>query len=193
MAGRTSTYSPELAESICTLISQGLSLRAIAKRKGMPTPGTVCEWLGRHASFADQYARAREAQCEFLASEIIDIADTCREGQKTERKEVGRECSKCRLRVRWQSVAWRHVDADSPLCDGAKAEKIVEEKVTMADMVDRSRLMVDARKWYLSKVAPKKYGDHQKIDMDVTSGGQSWAEILRARRAKRVQPEEKSE
>ena len=27
------------------------------------------------------------------------------------------------------------------------------------DMVDRSRLMVNARKWPASKLAPKKYGD----------------------------------
>lgn len=31
----------------------------------------------------------------------------------------------------------------------------------------RSRLRVDTRKWYLSKVMPKKYGDK----LDVTSGG----------------------
>lgn len=54
------------------------------------------------------------------------------------------------------------------------------------------RVRIDTRKWLLSKMRPDKYGDHQKIEMDVTSGGQSWAEILRARRAKRgvvdVQP-----
>ena len=34
--------------------------------------------------------------------------------------------------------------------------------------VQRSRLMVDTRKWYLSKVMPKKFGD--KLDM--TTGGE---------------------
>ena len=33
---------------------------------------------------------------------------------------------------------------------------------TTADAVDRSRLTVDSLKWYLCKLAPKKYGD--KID-----------------------------
>jgi hypothetical protein len=35
------------------------------------------------------------------------------------------------------------------------------------DMVDRSRLRVDARKWKASKLAPKKYGD----SLDITTGG----------------------
>lgn len=34
--------------------------------------------------------------------------------------------------------------------------------------VNRNRLRVDARKWYLSKLAPKRYGDR----VDVTHGGQ---------------------
>jgi hypothetical protein len=37
--------------------------------------------------------------------------------------------------------------------------------------VQRSRLRVDTRKWYLSKVMPKKYGDK----LDVTSDGRSLA------------------
>ena len=34
--------------------------------------------------------------------------------------------------------------------------------------VQRDRLRIDTRKWYLSKIMPKKYGDK----MDVTSGGE---------------------
>lgn len=34
------------------------------------------------------------------------------------------------------------------------------------DVVQRSRVMIDARKWYLSKLNPKKYGD--KVDTTVT-------------------------
>lgn len=40
--------------------------------------------------------------------------------------------------------------------------------------VQRDRLRVDTRKWYLSKVMPKKYGD--KIDM--TSGGDKIQPVL---------------
>lgn len=34
--------------------------------------------------------------------------------------------------------------------------------------VARNRLRVDARKWYASKLAPKKYGDRQHVEMEVT-------------------------
>lgn len=34
------------------------------------------------------------------------------------------------------------------------------------DVIARSRLRVDTRKWYLSKIAPKKYGD--KLDLSVS-------------------------
>jgi hypothetical protein len=41
----------------------------------MPSKTTVFKWLGANAVFADQYARAREAQADTLADEITDIAD----------------------------------------------------------------------------------------------------------------------
>lgn len=33
------------------------------------------------------------------------------------------------------------------------------------DAVQRSKLRVDARKWYASKLKPKVYGDNQKVDL----------------------------
>lgn len=39
---------------------------------------------------------------------------------------------------------------------------------TNQDVIQRSRLMVDTRKWVLSKLAPKKYGDK----LDVTTDGE---------------------
>jgi len=46
-------------------------------------------------------------------------------------------------------------------------------ETTEGDMVERSRLMIDARKWKASKLAPKKYGDK----LDVTTNGASIATI----------------
>ena len=45
-----------------------------------------------------------------------------------------------------------------------KPDGSVEEK--QADMIEHRRLQVDTRKWLLSKLAPKKYGD--KLDVGVT-------------------------
>lgn len=38
-----------------------------------------------------------------------------------------------------------------------------------SEVVARSRLRVDTRKWYLSKLAPKKYGDALKLSGDAES------------------------
>lgn len=55
--------------------------------------------------------------------------------------------------------------ADTPVI-GSKT-KIDEEgnsEVTQGDMIEHRRLQVDARKWYLSKLAPKKYGDKLALE-----------------------------
>ena len=36
------------------------------------------------------------------------------------------------------------------------------------DAIARAKLRVDARKWYVSKLAPKKYGERLQVDADVT-------------------------
>lgn len=36
------------------------------------------------------------------------------------------------------------------------------------DAIQRARLRVDVRKWYLSKIVPKKYGERQQIDQTTT-------------------------
>lgn len=53
----------------------------------------------------------------------------------------------------------------------AKAEMMFDELLEIADKegkdVMRARLRIDTRKWYLSKVLPKKFGEK----LDLTSGG----------------------
>lgn len=73
--GRPSIYTPKLRDEICSQIADGMSLRKICLPKEMPTVGTVCLWLSKDREFSEQYARAREAQAETMADEILDIAD----------------------------------------------------------------------------------------------------------------------
>lgn len=50
-----------------------------------------------------------------------------------------------------------------------QADVLAEETVTIADEASdpvKARLQVDARKWFASKVAPKKYGD--RISQELT-------------------------
>lgn len=49
-----------------------------------------------------------------------------------------------------------------------------------SDHINRSRLRVDARKWLMSKLAPKKYGD--KITQEVTGAGGGPVQLQRVER-----------
>lgn len=73
--GRPSLYSEALVTTICNLIASGESLRKLCQRPGMPTTETIRAWLIEKPEFSAQYARAREAQADLLADEIIEIAD----------------------------------------------------------------------------------------------------------------------
>lgn len=73
--------------------------------------------------------------------------------------------------------------ADTPVVGETiitKPDGGVETK--QGDMIEHRRLQIDARKWYLSKVLPKVYGDKQHIEH---SGSISLAEKLREAREKR--------
>ncbi len=123
--GRPSIYTAELAAAICEHIAAGKSLRTIAALDGMPAQSTIMVWLdGKHPDFTEQYARAREAQADKLAEEILSIADDGRSDT--------------------------YLDAEG-------------NERTDTEVIQRSKLRVDTRKWLASKMAPKKYGDKVAI------------------------------
>jgi hypothetical protein len=121
--GRPSGYSEALADTICSRIAEGESLVAICQSEDMPHRATVFRWLADNTSFCDRYVRAREAQADKLAEEILQIAD---DGQN-----------------------------DTYQTDDGEA--------TNHDVIARSRLRVDARKWLAAKLAPKKYGEKLSV------------------------------
>lgn len=74
--GAPTKYSDELATRICLEISTtSKSLRTICKQDGMPCVATVLNWLNSNESFLAQYTRAKEEQADFLAEEMMEIAD----------------------------------------------------------------------------------------------------------------------
>lgn len=118
--GRPTTYSPEIAGVICISLAEGLSLREICRKDEMPGLSTVFQWLAKHKDFAERYARAREAQADHMAEELLEIAD----------------------------------DARNDWVEGENGEAVLNH-----EHVTRSRLRVDTRKWLMSKLLPRKYGD----------------------------------
>lgn len=60
------------------------------------------------------------------------------------------------------------------------------ERVT-GDMVERSKLRIDARKWVAAKLKPKKYGDRLALDHDVVG---NLADRLKAARERAASQDE---
>lgn len=75
MTGRPSTYTEEMGNRICDLLTEGKSLRKICMGDDFPNASTVYVWLDRFPSFAEKYARAREAATEDMLEDILEIAD----------------------------------------------------------------------------------------------------------------------
>lgn len=73
--GRPTDFTATLGNAICERIADGESLRSICRTAGMPDKSTVFRWLAGNSEFCDQYARAREAQADHMADEIVEISD----------------------------------------------------------------------------------------------------------------------
>lgn len=112
-------YSQAIADQVCELLAEGLSLRKAAERAGT-THSVILGWVKDNKAFSDQYTRAREIGYQLLADEIIEISDDSR------------------------GDTW--VDDDG-------------NERTDTERVARSKLRMDSRKWMLSKMLPKMYGD----------------------------------
>jgi hypothetical protein len=114
---RTSEFNRKSADKICEELATGKSLRKICVGKTMPSFQTALRWVRDNAEFRQQYADACDARAEYLACEIVDIADN-----------------------KGKNVA-------------------------------RDRLRVEARKWMLPRLAPKKYGDKLAVEASGPGGG----------------------
>ena|ERR1035437_1203728 len=76
--GRPSKFTPELADNICNLLSDGWSLRRVCELEIMPEKITVLRWLRDDEVFRTQYTRAKQESADSLTDEILDIADDAR-------------------------------------------------------------------------------------------------------------------
>lgn len=55
--------------------------------------------------------------------------------------------------------------ADTPEPGEVEVSKPNGVEVKRGDMIEHRRLKVDSRKWYVAKLAPKRYGDRTAIDL----------------------------
>jgi hypothetical protein len=124
--------TPELFEEICTIIeSSSIGIPHICKQVGIGSD-TFYKYMRETLDAPKRYARAKEIQCEYIADEMLEIAD----------------------------------DATNDFMTVVKGDESYERE--NKEFVNRSRVRIDTRKWLLSKLVPKKYGDR----VDLTSLGE---------------------
>lgn len=72
-------YSEEekerIFDSICSEIAEGVPLREICRRKGMPSYGAIYDWMDSDSKKASRFARAREDGFDAIAEKCLSIAD----------------------------------------------------------------------------------------------------------------------
>ena len=115
-----------IIDKIISDIEGGLSARkAVISAK--ISSKTFWDWIDKDKEKVKQYTRACEARADFMADEILDIADSS--------------------------------EGDLYLDDNG------DTKID-GNTVQRARTQIDARKWLMSKMAPKKYGDKIQLGGD---------------------------
>lgn len=129
---RPKIYDEEVARAICLRFASDtkMTLGHLDADPLMPTSFTFCEWLRDTPTLARLYARSRDVQFEKQAEELESVARDPLIGE---------------IRVTRSGV-------------DAKGQPFDSEEVKFHDNVERARLIVETRKWILSKQRPRKYG-----------------------------------
>lgn len=146
--GRPSKRTPVLVEEVCERLSRGEPLAKICRDDHMPHPSTFRDWMEGDEALSRDIARARDAGEDWLAAECLEIADTPCEGVTEKYEQVTID------------------NPDHPDGPAVKEFQLTERKI--GDMLDHRKLRIHTRMQLLAKWNPKKYGDRQTIEHDVT-------------------------
>lgn len=141
--GRPSIYTAKLADSILARMMEGESLRVICFDTTMPNASTVHAWV-----------------LEDKKEHIDDLEEIGFSKKYARARDIQAE-------VMFEEILEIADDGSNDYMSITKGDETynVEDR----EVTNRSRLRVDSRKWYLSKVLPKKFGDK----VDVTTGGEA--------------------
>lgn len=137
---RPTDYTPELASLICGRIAEGESLRAVCRDPDMPNTATVMRWLGRSDGEFEGFSEQYAKAMEARADAMFD-----------ELLEISD-------------------DGTNDWMEKKNAEGSIIGWQLNGEHVQRSKLRVDARKWALARMSPRKYGDKQAIEHSGTDG-----------------------
>jgi hypothetical protein len=96
----TTWAGEEKAEAIRIILDRmthGQALRDICKDPELPGYSTVNRWLDEDEELKEMYARAREKRADWLADELVEIADTETDSAKARNRIDARKWAAAKL------------------------------------------------------------------------------------------------
>jgi hypothetical protein len=127
--------TPEQFDAILEDVRSGTAVRrAIAKQP--ISPNDFYKLCDRDLEARDRYRLARDAMQDAIFDEMLEISDTVEIGEIVTTTEV-------------------------PGKDGKMTKQTKRET---RDLVERAKVKLETRRWFLKVTAPQKYGD--KLDVD---------------------------
>lgn len=106
--GQPTTFTQDIADTLCSELAAGVSLRTACKAEGMPCVKTVFNWFRVNDQFLQQYTRAKEESADAWIEDILDIADDGtndwmevegKDGENTGWKLNGEHVQRSKLRI----------------------------------------------------------------------------------------------
>jgi terminase small subunit-like protein len=202
-------YSRELADQVTDALASGRTLAEICKEPGMPGTTTVARWVAEDRDgFAGRYRLARQTghgrtgQIPWtpeLEELILDglmsgrtLTDICRDPDMPNIRSVhnwrtqDREGFAARYKRARDIGCETIADEMMDIADDRSGDWIVRthkdgttEAILDPERISRARMRLDARRWRLSKMQPRTYGDRPDLKAEHDSID-PWAELLKS-------------
>jgi hypothetical protein len=202
-------YTPEVADQVTDGLTIGRPLSEVCKDAGMPSTNTIARWVAEDRDgFAARYRLARQighgrtGQIPYTR-QIEDVilgelrsgrtlTDICRDPDMPHVRSVQNWLEEDRhgfaARYKQARDMGCNIMADEAvdIADDRSNDWIVRtnedgtlEAILDPERVSKARLRYQARRWRVSKLLPRIYGD--RLDLSATQdGGESWADLLKA-------------
>jgi hypothetical protein len=202
-------YSREIADQVTDGLTSGRHLAQVCKDAGLPSAATISRWVAEDRDgFAGRYRLARqighgrtgqipytEEIEELILGELMSgrtLTDICRDPEMPHVRSVQNWLAKDRdgfaARCRRAREIGCEIMADEmvDIADDRSNDWIVRhnkdgttEAILDPERVNRARERIKTRRWRLSKILPRVYGD--RLDLSARSDtGDGWAELLKA-------------
>jgi hypothetical protein len=128
--GRPTKYNAEIANRLLTLVSEGCTWTKACRAVDI-NEDTLWRWIDKQPGFSDRYHEARSRQLDRWASDIVDIA----------------------------SDTSRDVLVAKETIEGPNGTTVKYRETSDNTATQRDKLIVDTKRWLLSKLRPEQYGD----------------------------------